>query len=279
MTMSNHNKKRNVGIIYEQLLLRASEALIDNDVNTAKKCASIIKKHYRPGTEIFKEFRLFQALLNTTVKTESLGLRLIAEARRGSQITSTFHLNNEKSNLIRDINKTLNDDNFFNRPIKEYRLYATIQTLLNDWRNDDTSDLGKVVDYESKLLEWMKSEKNSQQTLTELKSEDINNLTVKIMREKFEKKWEGKLSDTQRSLIRDFVNGDIDKSTLDSIKNRVVRGLNKLKESSRSDVLLEKVDAVKKNVISTSSEVLDETSISKFMQLTSLYEELESKDE
>ena len=277
--MSNHNKKRNVGIIYEQLLLRASEALIDNDVDTAKKCASIIKKHYRPGTEIYKEFRLFQALLNTTVKTESLGLRLIAEARRGSQITSTFHLNNEKSTLIRDINKVINDSVFFNRPIKEYRLYATIQTLLNDWRNDDTSDLGKVVDYENKLLEWMKSEKEEKQTLNELKSEDINNLTVKIMREKFEKKWEGKLSETQRSLIRDFVNGDIDKNTLNSIKNRVVRGLDRLKESTDSKVLLEKVDLVKKNVIKTSSEVLDETSISKFMQLTSLYEELESKDE
>jgi len=277
--MSNHNKKRNVGIIYEQLLLRASEALIDNDVDTAKKCASIIKKHYRPGTEIYKEFRLFQALLNTTVQTESLGLRLIAEARRGSQITSTFHLNNEKSTLIRDINKVINDDNFFNRPIKEYRLYATIQTLLNDWRNDDTSDLGKVVDYENKLLEWMKSEKEEKQTLNELKSEDINNLTVKIMREKFEKKWEGKLSETQRSLIRDFVNGDIDKNTLNSIKNRVVRGLDRLKESTDSKVLLEKVDLVKKNVIKTSSEVFDETSISKFMQLTSLYEELESKDE
>jgi len=279
MMMSNHNKKRNVGIIYEQLLLRASEALIDNDVDTAKKCASIIKKHYRPGTEIYKEFRLFQALLNTTVQTESLGLRLIAEARRGSQITSTFHLNNEKSTLIRDINKVINDDNFFNRPIKEYRLYATIQTLLNDWRNDDTSDLGKVVDYENKLLEWMKSEKEEKQTLNELKSEDINNLTVKIMREKFEKKWEGKLSETQRSLIRDFVNGDIDKNTLNSIKNRVVRGLDRLKESTDSKVLLEKVDLVKKNVIKTSSEVFDETSISKFMQLTSLYEELESKDE
>jgi len=279
MMMSNHNKKRNVGIIYEQLLLRASEALIDNDVDTAKKCASIIKKHYRPGTEIYKEFRLFQALLNTTVQTESLGLRLIAEARRGSQITSTFHLNNEKSTLIRDINKVINDSDFFNRPIKEYRLYATIQTLLNDWRNDDTSDLGKVVDYENKLLEWMKSEKEEKQTLNELKSEDINNLTVKIMREKFEKKWEGKLSETQRSLIRDFVNGDIDKNTLNSIKNRVVRGLDRLKESTDSKVLLEKVDLVKKNVIKTSSEVLDETSISKFMQLTSLYEELESKDE
>ena len=99
--MSNHNKKRNVGIIYEQLLLRASTALVDNDSATADACKAIIKKYYRPGTEIFKEFRLFQALLNTTVKSETMGSRLIQEARRGVHIFSTIKLDREKSDLIR----------------------------------------------------------------------------------------------------------------------------------------------------------------------------------
>ena len=33
MTKKSHNKKRNVGIIYEQLVLKLSKALVENDYN------------------------------------------------------------------------------------------------------------------------------------------------------------------------------------------------------------------------------------------------------
>lgn len=278
--MSNqHNKKRNVGIIYEQLLRKASAALIDNDAATASKCTAIIKKYYRPGTEIFKEHRLFQALINTTVKSESLGMRLIQEARRGVHIFSPQHLEVEKSALIREINKTLDDPDFFNQPIREYRTYATVQTLLNDWKREEDANLHRVVDYEGKLLEWMKSEKSDSPTLNELTTDDVSSLTVKIMNEKFEKKWGDKLSDTQRSLIRDYVHGSVDERMLESIKNRALRGLNRLRESTESQVLLEKLENVKVTVESANPKSLDDSSITKFMQLTQLYQELEAKDE
>lgn len=277
--MSNHNKKRNVGIIYEQLLHKASAALIDNDTSTASKCASIIKKHYHPGTEIFKEFRLFQALVNTTVRSDSLGLRLIQEARRGVHIFSSQQLEIEKSALIRDINKTINDPDFFNQPIKEYRTYATVQTLLNDWRREDEVHLQRVVEYEEKLLEWMMSDKKQPPSLNELTTDDISSLTVRVMNEKFEKKWGDKLNETQKALIRDYVHGSVDERMLESIKNRAIRGLHRLRESTDSHVLLEKLNDVKGLVESMSIKSLDDAGIVKFMQLTQLYQELENKDE
>ena len=278
--MSNqHNKKRNVGIIYEQLLHRASAALIDNDIATASKCTGIIKKYFKPGTEIFKEFRLFQALLNTTVKSDTLGSRLIQEARRGVHIFSPQQLEIEKSALIREINKTVNDPEFFNQPIKEYRMLATLQTLLNDWRKEDEADLSRIVDYEGKLLEWMRSEKDDHPNLEELKSKEVSSLAVKIMNEKFEKKWGDKLNETQRALIRDYIHGEVDANMLESIKKRALRGLNRLKESTDSQILLEKLDNVKQNVEGVNSRSLDDSGIVKFMELTQLYQELENKNE
>lgn len=278
--MSNqHNKKRNVGIIYEQLLQRASAALIDNDVATASKCTSIIKKYYRPGTEIFKEFRLFQALINTTVVTDSLGSRLMQEARRGVHIFSPQVLENEKSALIRDINKNIDDPDFFKQHVKEYKLYATVQTLMNDWRKEEESNLSRIVMYEHKLLEWMKSEKSEQRTLEDLTTSDVNSLTVKVMNEKFEKKWGDKLNESQKSLLRDYIHGKVDESMLESIKRRAVRGLNRLRESTDSQVILEKLDDVKRSVESASSKALDDDGIVRFMQITQLYQELEAKDE
>jgi hypothetical protein len=277
--MSNHNKKRNVGIIYEQLLLKASAALVDNDARTANQCTAIIKKYYRTGTEIYKEHRLFQALLNATVKSENVGLRIIEEARRGVNMFSSQRLDEEKSQLIREINKTLDDSSFFNQPVKSYRLYATLQTLMNDWRRDDESSLERVVQFESKLLEWLSTDKEQPPTLNELRNEEVSNLSVKLINEKFEKKWAGKLTEQQRSLIRDYVHGKVDIELLESIKQRTSRGLKRLKESTNSQILLEKIDVIMENVQSIDTSSLDDGGIVKFMHLTQLQQELETKNE
>ena len=276
---SPHNKKRNVGIIYEQLLQRASAALVDNDTKTVEVCTSIIKKYYKPGTEIFKEFRLFQALLNTTVKSEALSLRIIQEAKRGVHMFSQHQIDIEKSALIRDINKNLNDANFFNLPIKEYRLYATLQTLMNDWQKEDETSLSRIVEYEQKLLEWLGSDKDVSPTLNELTTKDVSSLSLKIMNEKFEKKWGDKLNDLQRSLIKDYIHGKVDNQMLETIKNRAVRGLSRLKESADNPVILEKLDEVINRTRHINAQSLDDSGIVKFMHLTQLYQELESKDE
>jgi hypothetical protein len=278
--MSNsHNKKRNVGIIYEQLLTKASAALVDNDFQTAQECSRIIKTYYKPGTEVFKEHRLFQALLNTTVKSENVGLRIMQEAKRGSNMFSTRQLEIEKSQLIKEINKSIDDRNFFNQHVKNYRLYATVQTLMNDWRKEDEGSLGRVIQYEQKLLEWLESDKTEAPVLSELKNEKVTPLAVKIMNEKFEKKWAGKLTELQHQLIRDYVHGKVDISMLESIKARTSRGLRRLKESTDSQVLLEKIDYVFKIVEGADVTKLDDAGIVKFMQLTQLQQELEAKDE
>lgn len=277
--MSSHNKKRNVGIIYEQLLLKASAALIDNDARTANQCTAIIKKYYKSGTEIYKEHRLFQALLNATVKSENVGLRIIEEARRGVNMFSSRSLDEEKSQLIREINKTLDDHQFFNQPVKNYRLYATLQTLMNDWRRDDESSLTRVVQFENKLLEWLSTEKEQPPALNELKDADVSNLSVKIMNERFEKKWAGKLTEQQRSLVRDYVHGKVDIELLENIKHRTSRSLKRLKESTSSQILLEKIDVVMENVESIDTSKLDDSGIVRFMHLTQLQQELESKNE
>jgi hypothetical protein len=192
---------------------------------------------------------------------------------------STRQLEIEKSQLIKEINKSIDDRNFFNQHVKNYRLYATVQTLMNDWRKDDESSLGRVIQYEQKLLEWLESDKTTAPVLSELKNEKVTPLAVKIMNEKFEKKWAGKLTELQHQLIRDYVHGKVDVSMLESIKARTSRGLHRLKESTDSQVLLEKIDHVFKIVESADVTKLDDAGIVKFMQLTQLQQELEAKDE
>jgi uncharacterized membrane protein YheB (UPF0754 family) len=150
---------------------------------------------------------------------------------------------------------------------------------MNDWRREDESDLTRVVNYEQKLLEWMKGEKHERQTLDQLTTGDVNSLTVKLMNEKFEKKWGDKLNESQRALLRDYIHGKVDERMLESIKNRAIRGLSRLQESTNSQVLLEKLSDVRGAVESANTRSLDDDGIVRFMQITQLYQELEKKDE
>ena len=150
---------------------------------------------------------------------------------------------------------------------------------MNDWQKEDETSLSRIVEYEQKLLEWLGSDKDVSPTLNELTTKDVSSLSVKIMNEKFEKKWGDKLNDLQRSLIKDYIHGKVDNQMLETIKNRAVRGLSRLKESADNPVILEKLDEVINRTRHINAQSLDDSGIVKFMHLTQLYQELESKDE
>ena len=81
----SHNKKRNVGIIFEQLVRYASKAIVENNEEVANKVLKITSKYFKEGTELYKEYRLFNALYNTTLPSESLATRIISEAKNAAR--------------------------------------------------------------------------------------------------------------------------------------------------------------------------------------------------
>ena len=150
----SHNKKRNVGIIYEQLLRTMAESLIVDETEKYRKALNIIRKHFRQGTQLYREFRLFNALVKTSVNKESLATRILQEAKTAALDFDSSQLRKEKAALIKDINYILADSSFYNQRIREYREYATIQTLLNDWRAPQ-SNIPRIADYENKVCDML----------------------------------------------------------------------------------------------------------------------------
>ena len=178
----SHNKKRNVGIIYELLVRSVSAYLVENDRIRAQQALDILSKYYNKDAELYKEFRLFNALAKSTIKDTAVAAAILSESKQAVRRFDTDKLDREKSNLIREINYTLADTDFYFRNVPDYRAYASIQTLLNSWREGDKSNLTDVVLQETKLIEWLTSDK-LESIVEENVNNDVDALVVKIMNE------------------------------------------------------------------------------------------------
>ena len=275
----SHNKKRNVGIIYELLLRNISNSLIEGNQDAAQVALNIIEKRFDRSTELYKEFRLFNALAKATVSDSSVAAAILSEAKNASRRCDRQKIDREKSLLIRDINHSLKDSDFYHRRIPEYKVYATIQTLLNDWRLEDKADLSRVVKFESSVVENLLKEKLSVD-IEDYASPDINNLVVKIMTEKINKKYRGKLTKDQSELIQEYVFSLSEKTDsrirqkLQKVKQAATKDLDRFKENTENTVLLEKIQEVKSTISNQNLNEINDESISRFLVLIQLKKEL-----
>jgi len=278
-SLINHNKKRNVGIVYELLLRSVSSYLIEGDKQKAQIALDIIAQRFSKDTELFKEFRLFNALSKTRVSDSAVSAVILTETKSAAKRIDHAKLDREKSLLIRDINHRLNDDLFFHRRISNYRDLATIQIALNEWSLGDRSDLSKTLLVETKLVEMLKSEKIEPITL-ENPETPIDTLVVKILNEKFNKKYMGRLTEDQRSLIRDYVMLDtaagptqnmIDRAQ--KIKSNSLICLEVLEKSEKNQIIQENLKDVRRKVEFLDIKILNDDNLGKLMTLAQLIEE------
>lgn len=279
--MSSHNKKRNVGLIYEQLIRYSSKCLLEGKSDRAEIAMQIMEEHFKPGTELYKEFRLFNALVQTTVPSEALAIRVLDEAKKASLTHEPKRLDNEKSLLIRSINKKLDFPGFFDMMIPEYRKLATVQTLLNDWRSKDASLSSTRASYESKVIGHL-TQKDERQPVT--KKSEVTSLSLKLMQEKLERKYSTTLSSEQISLINYYVKastrGDSKKlrEACVDIKARSIKALSQLRRENGDKMLTEKVDPVKKEIESLPESKIQESDLSRYLTLIKLVSEVEDKE-
>ena len=271
----SHNKKRNVGIIYELLLRHISKCLIEEKMSDAQKSLNILDKGFSKGTELYKEFRLFNALANSTVSDTPVAAAILTEAKQAARRTDINKLDREKSILIKEINYNIKDSDFYSSRIPQYKIFATIQTLLNDWREEDISNLSRMVQYESKIVGHLLEEK-SKELIDDHVERDVDSLVVKILSEKFNKKYSDSLDDTQKDIIRTYVfsmsSDDYEpiKKMLLEIREETVDQINKLKTDSKNEILLEKADNVKDQLLDLDIDNISDESISRFLVVSQL---------
>lgn len=285
MSSGSHNKKRNCALLYEFLLQTISRSLVEGDERKSNVALRILKRHFKPGSELYKEFRLINSLVKTTVSSEAVAASILQEAKLAARSHDASVLDREKSSLIHSINYGINDDNFYDQQINEYRMYATFQTLVNDWRSSDRN-IERIARYEDQLVKWLSTEKPTHQT--SIISEDTpgtSRLLMKILTKKLNEKYAGVLNEEQRSLVRVYAFSTATDDP-ESIMKKLVEIRRNLLEAmdafdrrgSTNEFLNKKIVEVRERVEGEMLEAVDDDTVTRFMLYTKLAQELGIED-
>lgn len=274
-----HNKKRNVGIIYELLLGNITSNLLEGNKRQAKVTTRIIEKHFKKGTELYKEFRLFNALSKSHVSNTHIVASILNEAKVASRNLDEKKLEREKSNLLRDINYKISDKDFYYKNIPDYRDLGLVQLTLNEWRKKDR-DIKRLVDLETRLGELLLKEKSNKLD-SEVNTQHSDRLVLKLMTEKFNKAYGQQLNNDQKTIIENYIFHQNDPERLIEFfkqkKNQTLNALEAFEDSTNNKHLLSKLDSVRNKISELNENNINDENIVKFLTLTKLISEIKKE--
>jgi len=228
-----HSKYKNTGLLFE-LLVRQITA--DTLGNSESPSLNILKKSFAK-TELGKEYKLYESLFKNKNLSEGradITLNTILEASRKLNRST---LRREKYNLINEIRKHYNLEEFFKHQVPNYKGYAAFYKLIEIYNSDKLSETDEIISNKITILEQLTekpiSEKKVKQDLVEEFSKydkDLRVLTYKVMLEKFNGKY-ANLNAGQKEVLKEFINSIDNTPRLKEIYNAKI---NELKISLKS---------------------------------------------
>tara|TARA_Y100000287_G_scaffold82402_1_gene65321 strand:- start:262 stop:1131 length:870 start_codon:yes stop_codon:yes gene_type:complete len=208
MRKIKHSKFKNTGFLFELLTRQVTLEIING---TEEKAKGIIKEFYGKGTEMSKELRLFNLLINEKYNSEAKAEKFIDAILEAHTKIDYKSLQREKYNLVKSIKENFEIKNFLSSPVTNYKILASIHKLFEGKKND-ILDVKDVFNSKLTLVEHISSNsptlKEKEDKLVEdykKQEKDLRLLTYKILVETFNKKYTN-LNDDQKSLLREYIN-------------------------------------------------------------------------
>ena len=212
-----HSKVKNVGVLFE-LLTRQ----ITSDTLSSKQkspAISIVKEFFKKDTVLARELDLYKALQQQKYTSDAKAEKFIDIVISEYVKLNRSKSKREKYNLVREIKKHYNLDDFFKSRVSNYRLNASICSLLESNASIDSIKPSQLMKYRFNIVEHITgthtSTKDSDTVLNEYSKQekDLRLLSYKILLEKFNDKY-GTLTSKQKSLLREYINNISNTSTL-----------------------------------------------------------------
>ena len=276
-----HSKYKNTGLLFELLVRQITADTLNGGESPS---LNILKKSFA-NTELGKEYKLYETLFKDKNLKESkaeITLNTILEATRRLNRSA---LRREKYNLINEIKKHYNANEFFRHQVPNYKGYAAFYKLIEIFNSDKLSETEQIINNKVTILECLTelpiSEKKVKQDLIEefaKYDKDLRVLTYKVMLEKFNGKY-ANLNTGQKEVLKEFMNSidntprlkEIYNLKINQIKTSLKSHAEKIKDDVTKIKLLEVVKILKE--IDKSSRINNDDLIN-LLQYYQLTEEL-----
>jgi len=234
---TRHNKKRNTAFVFEALVREATVAIIKENHEVKNKAIAIIKKHFVPGSLLYKDLQNYRSLYENQNLHREIAEKIIKEAKLAHRVMDPHGLFVSQSDLIADVNKELTPE-VFNNFVPNYKTLASIAQMFSD-----KSSPKSAVILENNIINNMILPENKQDTL-----EPIDNLVLKSFVDKFNEKYQTELLENQKNLLNHYITSFVDNGLglKMFLNSEIARLKEELTNSLDTKVIKEDTDLVEK---------------------------------
>lgn len=160
MRKLSHNKKRNVGLVYEFLSREVAAAAVAKDGARAARALTVMEGNLSDGSALFPELSLHRQVMATRGVSERLARRIVDELKAAGIRSAPQRtlIESAKSDLIHEMNRVVGRDIFDRYRIPDYTAHASIGILMGrglEGRLDEGIEVARVEDH---LIGFLTSE-------------------------------------------------------------------------------------------------------------------------
>ena len=208
MKKVRHSKFKNTGFLFEILTRQITLEVLNGGEEKAKE---IVKEFFSGKTELAKELRLFNLLINEKYNSETKAEKFIDAILEAHTKINYSQLKREKFNLVKSIKETFEINNLLASPVTNYKILASVHKLFEGKKND-ILEVKDVFNSKLTIIEHISNStpslKKKEEKLVEdykKQEKDLRLLTYKILLESFNNKYTN-LNSLQKGLLREYIN-------------------------------------------------------------------------
>jgi hypothetical protein len=202
-----HSKYKNTGILFELLVRQITADTLDGKDSPAK---DILKKYF-VKSELGREYKLYETLLKRTSLTEGKATVVVNTLIESSKTLNRGAIKRQKYNLISEIQKHYDLNEFFNHKLPNYKVFAAFYTLLEITNSQEDINIEQTINNKVTILEHLTAAKITEDrvitdSMVEFEQADkgVRLLAYKTILENFNTKYDD-LHPHQKEILKEFI--------------------------------------------------------------------------
>jgi hypothetical protein len=224
-----HSKYKNTGILFELLIRQITTDTLDGKDSPA---TDILKKYF-VKSELGREYKLYETLLKKISLTETKANIVIGTLTDSSKALNRGVIKRQKYNLISEIQKHYDLNEFFGHKLPNYKVHAAFYTLLEIVNSPQTVDHEQTIDNKVTILEHLTAAQIKPSVVKDdvmdefnKSDKDVRFLAYKMVLENFNVKY-NTLHQNQKVILKEYITSVDNTSRL---KEFYTNKINEIKE-------------------------------------------------